>query len=71
MSSEITQEKIEDAFCKEDKAYFFHTAKFYYMLVFHETSMYQKNMAPCYLTRRSVRRRPLFVARSDLQAQER
>jgi len=39
------------------------------MITFYEKSMYQKNMDPRYFTKRSVRRRPEFVAESELHSQ--
>ena len=65
------QEEIEAAFLREEEEYSFCIGQYKYKLIFHEKSMNQKNMDPRYLTRRSVRRRPLFVAQSELQSQKR
>lgn len=56
------QEDIEAAYLNKDIFYFFQIRAFRYMIVFYETSKYQQNMDENYLTKRSVRRRPLFVS---------
>lgn len=59
------QEDIEAAYLKKDTIYFFQIRAFHYMIVFYKTSMtsmYQQNMDENYLTKRIVRRRPLFVS---------
>lgn len=71
VSSKITQENMEAAYLNDEQVYFFHIDKFNYMITFYEKSMYQRNMNPSYFTKRDVRRRPQFVAESELQSQER
>lgn len=65
------QEDIEAAYLNEDQLYLFQIGAFNYMIAFYETSMFQTNLDPQYLTKRSVRRRPLFVSESALQTTQR
>ena len=65
------QEEIEAAYLKQDKEYSFRIGQFKYRLIFSKKSMYQENLDQRYLTRRCVRRRPLFIAQSELQFQKR
>ena len=62
----MAQENIEADYLNEERFYFFHINGRKYMITFYEKSMRQRNMDPSYRTERSVRRRPQFVAESEL-----
>ncbi|XP_078357678.1 protein mono-ADP-ribosyltransferase TIPARP-like isoform X2 [Oculina patagonica] len=66
-STGTKQEDIEAAYLNEERIYFFQIGPSKYIITFYETSMYQRNMDPSYLTMRSVRRRPLFASQPALQ----
>lgn len=65
------QEDIEAAYCNKDQIYLFKIRTFGYMIAFYETSMYQQNLDQSYVTKRSVRRRPLFLSNTSLKTTER
>lgn len=67
----MTQENIEADYLNEEGFYFFHINRRKYMITFYEKSMRQKNMDPSYRAERSVRRRPQFVAESELHSRTR
>ena len=67
----MTQENIEAEYLNEERLYFFHINGRKYMITFYEKSMRQRNMNPSYWTERSVRRRPKFVADSELHSRTR
>ena len=64
----MTQDNIEADYLNEERLYFFHINGRKYMITFYEKSMRQRNMDPSYWTERSVRRRPQFVAESELHS---
>ena len=67
----MTQENIEADYLNEERFYFFKINQRKYMITFYEKSMRQRNMDPSYGTERSVRRRPQFVAESELHSRTR
>ena len=67
----MTQENIEADYLNEERFYFFHINRRKYMITFYEKSMRQRNMDPSYWTERSVRRRPQFVAESEVHSRTR
>ena len=70
----MTQENIEAEYLNEERFYVFHIDRRKYMIAFYEKSMRQRNMdyGPTFWTReRSVRRRPQFVAESELYSRTR
>ena len=67
----MAQENIEADYLNEERLYFFHINGRKYMITFYEKSMRQRNMDPRYWTERSVRRRPQFVAESELHSRTR
>ena len=71
ISREMAQENIEADYLNEERLYFFHINVRKYMITFYEKSMRQRNMDPSYWTERSVRRRPQFVAESELHSRTR
>lgn len=67
----MAQENIEADYLNEEWFYFFHINRRNYMITFYEKSMRQKNMDPSYRTERCVRRRPKFVAESEVHSRTR
>lgn len=66
-SSGAKQEKIEAAYLNDERTYSFGSGSHNYILKFCETPMYQMNTDPDLLTKRQVRRRPLFASKSEPQ----
>ncbi|CAH3164391.1 unnamed protein product [Porites evermanni] len=66
ISREMAQENIEADYLNKEGFYFFHINRRKYMITLYDKSMRQRNMDPNYRTERSVRRRPKFVAESEL-----
>ncbi|CAH3184141.1 unnamed protein product, partial [Porites lobata] len=68
ISREMAQENIEADYLNEEGFYFFHINRRKYMITLYDKSMRQRNMDPNYRTERSVRRRPKFVAESEVHS---